>query len=310
MLFRSTGFVLPIRFIGHFKNLLHENKFDIVQIEFHQLISLAKYVPKSIKKIFVHHELRYIREERELSLYSFKSDFLNKTFQKNKNYEISSLKNYDLVCTLSDTDKQELENHFETPKIYSSPIPVALSNNPISFQFENRLVFLGGEDHFPNKEGLDWFLNHCWRPLKRYQPDIKLDVIGNWKNSGPTYAAQFTGVSFLGFVDDLTQALKNGLVIVPIRIGSGVRIKIIDAVNVGSPFVSTRIGVERLNFQNGVDCLIGDTPDEFIAKIRDVIASPDLGHTLAVHAKSTLLSEYNYQALIQRRIKMYDEINS
>lgn len=309
MMFRSTGFVLPIRFINHFKDILTKKQFDFVQVEFHQLISLAKYVPKHIKKIFVHHELRYVREERELELYSFESSFLNKTFQRNKNYEINSLKMYDLVCTLSETDKKELEKQFSEPKIYSSPIPVVLNGDSISFKFENRLVFLGGEDHFPNKEGLDWFLNCCWNSLKKYQPELKLDVIGNWKISGDAYATQFSDVTFHGFVDDLNKALKNGLVIVPIRIGSGVRIKIIDAVNIGSPFVSTRIGVEGLNFKDGKDCLIGDSPQEFVARIRDIIATPDLGNELAVSAKKTLLSEYAYDSLIEKRLKMYDEGN-
>lgn len=310
MLFRSKGFVLPVRFIKHLKQTISAGNFDFVQIEFHQLISLAKYIPKGIKKIFIHHELRYVREERELKLYSFQSNFLKKAFESNKKYELEALKKYDLLCTLSETDKIELEKYISFPNIYSSPIPVSLSKDDVSFKYDQKLVFLGGGDHFPNKEGFEWFLDQCWPGLKTIHPGLKLLVVGKWAIADVArYTEKSSGVQFLGFVDVLSDVLLNGIVIVPIRIGSGVRIKIIDSVNIGAPFVSTSIGVEGLNFKHGLDCLIGDTAAEFSSQISKIIEKRDLGEFLVKNAKKTLLEEYDYDFLIDKRQHMFDELN-
>jgi hypothetical protein len=310
MLFRSKGFVLPVRFIKHLKQTIATENFDFVQLEFHQLISLAKYIPKGIKKIFIHHELRYVREERELNLYSFQSNFLKRAFESNKKYELDSLKKFDLICTLSDTDLLELERYIASPNIYSSPIPVSLSKHDVSFKYDQKLVFLGGGDHFPNKEGFEWFLDQCWPGLKSVHPELKLCVVGKWTTTDVTkYTAQSSDIQFLGFVDVLSDVLLNGIVIVPIRIGSGVRIKIIDSVNIGAPFVSTSIGVEGLNFKHDLDCLIGDTATEFSSQITKIIEKKDLGEFLAKNAKKTLLEEYDYDFLIDKRQHMYHELN-
>lgn len=66
-LFRSKSFGFPRRFIDHFRNVLLEDNFEYVQVEFHQLISFAKYIPGSSYKIFVHHELRFVREKENWS---------------------------------------------------------------------------------------------------------------------------------------------------------------------------------------------------------------------------------------------------
>jgi len=309
-LFRSRISSLPRQFTSHVKKILACQKFDFVQVEFHQLINLGGLLPTDAKKIFIHHELRYVREERETSLLSFKSDLIERTLDDNKSHELDALRQYDLVCTLSDHDRQELISCLPGMPVYSSPIPLQGSPNEVSFSFRNKLVFLGGEAHFPNKEGFDWFINRCWPALKSKFPALTLSVVGKWSESMIShYTSAFDNVEFQGFVDNLHTALSDSIVVVPIRIGSGIRIKIIDAVNVGTPFVSTQVGVEGLAFQHGRDCLIGDSAEDFCRQVESIIQNPELGKILAKNAKNVLQNYYSYQLLIDTRKQMYNESN-
>ncbi|SHF15504.1 glycosyltransferase [Pedobacter caeni] len=306
-LFRSKSFGFPRGFIDHFRNVLLEDNFEYVQVEFHQLISFAEYIPQSSYRIFVHHELRFIREKRELELFSFNSGFLKRIYKRNKKFELSALEKYDMVCTLSDVDKLLLEKDIKKPILVSSPVPIRVGKAETGFSSANKLVFLGGEDHFPNKEGVDWFLMNCWMPLKSKYPDLRLSVIGKWhQQTIDGYAGLLDAVSFLGYVEQLHEELANSIFIVPIRIGSGIRMKIIEAVNAGIPFVSTEVGVEGLCFKNGHDCLIGNTAQEFCSAVARILESEDLGTRLLENARNTLNKENSYTQLIDRRLAIYN----
>ncbi|MBB2149787.1 glycosyltransferase [Pedobacter gandavensis] len=306
-LFRSKSFGFPRGFIDHFRNVLLENNFEFVQVEFHQLISFAKYIPRSSYRIFVHHELRFVREKRELDLFSFQSAFLNRVYKRNKSFELSALEKYDMVCTLSEVDKVILEKDLKKARLVSSPVPIKALGTGMDYSFDHKLVFLGGEDHFPNKEGLDWFLRNCWTGLKSNYPKLELMVIGKWHQSSITeYEAQLGSVNFMGYVEDLSAVLANSIFIVPIRIGSGIRMKIIEAVNMGIPFVSTEVGVEGLCFKNGKDCLIGNTAQEFCSSIAKLIESDDLGSRLSKNALNTLNEENSYEKLMDKRLAIYN----
>lgn len=306
-LFRSKSFGFPRGFIDHFRNVLLENDFEYVQVEFHQLISFAKYIPRSSHRIFVHHEIRFVREKRELDLFSFRSGFLKNIYKKNKAFEVSALEQYDTVCTLSEVDRVILEKEVKYARLISSPVPIKAAKTGTDFSFGNKLVFLGGEDHFPNKEGVDWFLMNCWKALKSKYPDLSLSIIGKWHQPAiDHYTGQLDGVHFPGYVDDLSAALANSIFIVPIRIGSGIRMKIIEAVNSGIPFVSTEVGMEGLCFKNGQDCLIGNTPQEFCSAIVRLIESDHLGSQLSANAQHALNKEHSYEKLIEQRLAIYN----
>ena len=179
------------------------------------------------------------------------------------------------------------------------------SNNTV-YNFKNKLFFLGGDEHFPNKEGITWFLDNCWAKLNVENPGLTLHIIGNWSDESKTKYSNHKNIIFLGFVDSLTDVLKDGIFIVPIRIGSGMRMKIIDAVLNGVPFVTTTIGVEGLNFENQIDCLIGDSYSDFSACIQTLIYNPNLAVQLVNNARETLFAKYSYERLITIRKDFYD----
>ena len=126
----------------------------------------------------------------------------------------------------------------------------------------------------PNIEGLEWFLAESWPKIAEACPGVKLKVIGRNPDEGLVQAAKRAGANweFTGFVDDVRPHIHGGdLSIIPLRIGGGTRLKAYEAMALGSPLVSTALGVEGLPIDDGTHCLIADTAEAFADACIDLL---------------------------------------
>ena len=298
-------------FIKYVISLVECNSFDLIQAEFYSNISLPIFLKKKHPIIFIHHELFYVRIRRELNLIAPNDIYLNTICELQERYELSMLKQFDKVVTVSDHDKILLSEYIDDENLYSSPLAIQIGErkNSSDYIFNNILTFLGGGSHYPNKDGVVWFLKNCFPLLKAKYPALKFHIIGSWDESViKTLASE--DVIFYGFTPNLENALYNSISIVPIRIGSGMRMKIIDAINHGIPFVTTSVGVEGLDFKDNYDCFIGDTDIDFVEKISELIQNTYLQNSFIKQSMNTLQRLYSFDSAIEKRQQLYNSILS
>ena len=112
----------------------------------------------------------------------------------------------------------------------------------------------------------------------------------------------------MGYVDDLRAFLKGSIAVVPIRIGSGMRMKILDAIAARCPFVTTAKGVEGIDLENGRECLMADDPDAFAEAIIRLAGDAELQEQLALRAEAKLQALYSPGQMQQRRLDIYKGI--
>lgn len=112
----------------------------------------------------------------------------------------------------------------------------------------------------------------------------------------------------MGYVEDLREYLNGSIVLVPIRIGSGMRMKILDAVSSMASFVTTTKGVEGIDLRHNEECLIADSATDFAAAVIRLEADKKLQVRLATQALKRLRELYNPQEMLERRLAVYDEI--
>jgi glycosyltransferase involved in cell wall biosynthesis len=193
-----------------------------------------------------------------------------------------------------------------------SPLPVDLTEHPINqpFEFSNRLVFLGPEVHFPNLDGVDWFLNNCWHKLLKNNPRLRFSILGKWSDEAKIMFSGFRNVTFEGFVEDLSSVMKGSIMIVPLRIGSGMRMKILEGAAWHVPMVSTSIGAEGLPMKNMENCILADTSGEFIDGILTLAADNNLQNMFVKHAKHIIKLGYSVEECGQLRNEIYQKITS
>jgi hypothetical protein len=296
-------------FVSHVASISRDHQFDIIQIEFISLAPLVYILPKGPIKVLVHHELRYIRIKREFYLFQNQDDFDICRLEAIRDQEISLLQRFDKIITLTENDKEILSQNISPEKIYVSPATIKIINSQeIDFlPFSDKLVFIGSSIHLPNIDGVRWFLGSVLPLIEKENPDIYLNIIGAWdKHFIKEYSRK--NVKFLGFVEKLANPLQNAMLIVPIRIGSGMRLKILEAINHQIPFITTTVGVEGLDFKSNLDCIIADTPENFANEILRLSKNINKQHELVNNATLKLKEFYSFESALQKRLEFYKSL--
>lgn len=299
----------PKPIIQHIQEIIKQEKIDIVQSEMLCNISFIHAIPHNVKTVFVHHELGFVRHELELGS-RVSDDFDGNSYAMcSKNLEIGQLNNYDCVVTLSSIDKKKLiDSGVRTRIVDSFAIVDGKDYTNRITDWHCELSFVGPDNHEPNVVGLNWFLETCWDKLLLKDPRFHLTIIGKWTERNIVKITnRFNNISFAGFVDDLSEALRKTVMIVPITVGSGIRMKILEAANLGIPFISTTIGAEGIPLITGVHCLIADTPDEFILSI-EKMKDDVFRNSIVNHANQMVRQHYSIEALCQNRLSIYQSL--
>ena len=159
--------------------------------------------------------------------------------------------------------------------------------------------------HYPNVNGILWFLKKCWIELKRREPEFKLQIIGEWDDQQKRKIQRiYPGIIFHGYVPNLEKYIENTIMITPINIGSGIRMKILEAVSLGIPVVSTSIGAQGLPLKDGEDCFITDNPQIFVKDILK-LNNVKIQETIVKHAQAKISKQYSLNSLKETRLNIY-----
>ncbi|WP_300729834.1 glycosyltransferase [uncultured Bacteroides sp.] len=311
VLFESTYNQLPKQYLEYVAEISRKG-FDFIQVEFYELVSLGYILPQEAETIFVHHELRFIRNENELSLFPAPTPLDRMCYEVAKNYERDALRTYKHIITLTETDRNILKDFIGQENIHTSPAVIQIPRNEnICFKpaEECRLTFIGSGLHAPNKDAVTWFIKEIHPLLCRANLPFTLEVIGAWDKKSVHEFSQIPHVKMAGFVDDLHSYLNGSISIVPIRIGSGMRIKILDSIAARTPIITTTKGVEGLDLRNHMECLIADTPEAFAEAIMQLGKDTALQQRLSEQADLRLQKLYNPGILLETRMEIYRKIS-
>jgi glycosyltransferase involved in cell wall biosynthesis len=296
--------------IDQIVNVIADVQPDIVQMDFVDTLDLSLCIPKNVKKIFVHHEIRFRRIETELNTltdlvgsYGF---YIRRMCEV---LEVNLLNTFDGIVTFSEEDRSLLLQKLSVKNIISSPFPV-LNKEILEIRDENlvidKLVFVGIENHSPNKDAVEWYINNLAQ-LVQDRLKLVLHVIGKWSTEFKMKHEQNPSVHFAGFVEDLSGYCKNSIMIVPIRIGSGIRTKILYSMAWGTPVISTTIGSAGI-LDNDKILLTANTAVEFVEAIDKILADHSYCKSMVLSAQSVLRKHYSQQSAGEKRLLFYKSI--
>ena len=148
---------------------------------------------------------------------------------------------------------------------------------------ERPIVFVGTMGYYPNRQGMEWFMEKVWPRVMERRPSARLWVVGGWPSwaePGPIY--QQPGVEVRGFVEDLSSVWRRAAALVcPLQIGSGTRIKILEAWSHRLPVVSTSVGIEGLEARSGMHAQVTDDPTEQATALVELLEDADQWERLA-----------------------------
>ena len=292
--------------LSDINGIIEKYSIDIVQVEFFPVIDYVYCLPSDVKKIFVHHELSFVRKQTQMKQLENKTAYDDFMLARTTDREIAVLNKYDAIIVLSEIDKEKLEINGVKTNIFVSPLFIPNSGYAEFIPAKNRIVMIGGGAHFPNIEGLRWFIDKI-HPILSKQINYRLEVIGDYWDVNNLQNLP-DNITFLGFVDDLSKVVPGSVMIVPILSGSGMRMKILESVNNSVPFVSTTIGVEGLSFVGSRDCEIADNPEVFANKISNLLRDTNLQRKYVMNSRKVYEDNYSSSISSQRRLAVLDTI--
>ena len=218
------------------------------------------------------------------------------------------------VLLTSHVDSEFLNQSGRHPEFRSFILPDGIDVGPPFYQAEESkpwsLVFTGNMSYYPNEDAVRFFCKQVLPMIQEKAPQVRLDVIG--KNPSPSlvqFAKRSRNVFVLGFVNDLrTEITKRSLYICPLRIGTGVKVKLLEAMSVGMPIIATPISAEGLEVEKDKHLLIASSPKEFAEKVLLALSSPVLRKELGNHARMKIKERYTWEKIGQDLDRIYSEV--
>ena len=289
-------------------NLLLANKIDIINIKY---LYMAQYVPEAYKSILSIYELRSLACYRK-----FKNDSILKKFPtflsilKMLNYEVKVLNKFNLVVTLTGYEKKLL--NFLSPHLKTEVSPLGVDCNYFSKDAEKEdtdLIFIGYFLHPPNIDAMIYFCSKIFPLIKKELPDTTLTIIGYKPPPEIVALGKNRSVTVTGYIDDIRPYITDSKVyIVPVRLGAGMRGKILEAWAMAKPVVSTSIGCQGFDAVDGENISIANKPEVFAQKTITLLKDKELRLKLGKNGRKLAETKHDWKIIAQNLEEIYKNV--
>lgn len=236
-------------------------------------------------------------------------------YWKMMQYEQQLFRQFNLCLIVSERDKQRVEQSFSAVKSLVGIVPNGVDleyNQPgLAPKIDHKLIFNGALTYYPNFNAMNFFLREIFPLVLDKAPQAQLYITGSTQGVALDQLPVHQNVIFTGYLDDIRPAVASSQVcVVPLQQGAGTRLKILEAMALGTPVVSTTKGAEGLGVESGKHLLIADTPEEFSAHILSLLNDTKLRSVLSTNALQMLHEVYDWKIIGNHFCNLVDQIGS
>ncbi|MBN8727795.1 MAG: glycosyltransferase [Xanthomonadales bacterium] len=285
--------------------------FDAVHVDMLPLVAnLPRQcgLPLVLNAHNIEHALLERRSETERS--PWRRRFLAAQVPRLRAFEVAAWQRADLVLACSPGDTEVIRTAAPRTRVEVIPNGVDLdANRPdASTPGPGQLVFVGQMGWFPNRDGVEWFLAEVFPRILAARPHVSLQLVG--KPDGFAVPAALRGhVQMAGFVEDVRRPVRDAAVyVVPLRAGSGTRLKVLEAMALGKAIVTTSIGSAGIALQPGRDALFADDAASFATAVLELLADPARAARLGSAARAVAEARYGWTAIGESLVGAYDSL--
>ncbi len=286
--------------------LLNEQEFDLVQIE---SIHLMAYLPiiraarnHSIVICDWHNvesELMRQYSERETSL--VRRAYARRTARLMNEAEQDALRKFDAHIAVSEEDAERLRRLNSTVRIFVIENGVEASyyaDEQNGSGIKDRIVFVGSMDYHANIDAAMNFSRNVWPMLSQKKPELTFTIVGRDPSSAVRELSSIPGVEVTGSVEDVRPYYRRAIAaVVPLKVGGGSRLKILEAMASAVPVVSTTLGAEGLQVRDGENILLADTDRDFAEKVITLIERQELRTAIVDAGRALIAHRYDWAKL-------------
>ncbi|MDG1842381.1 MAG: glycosyltransferase [Crocinitomicaceae bacterium] len=270
-----------------------EEKFDLIVLDnLYACAYIDTIKNKSTSKIIYRsHNVEHIIWERlyKKEQFLFKRLYLKILSKQLKKIELKILKKVDAVWSISNTDSLYLLNK----TLSLSTIPMALNFHDKKLEYSNKdLFFIGSYNWSPNIDAVTWLCNVLLPKLHEKDSNVVLHIAGSYSDEIESKLTYSKNIIFHGFVKDSNEfMINNGIFVMPIRTGSGVRVKALEAMSLSVPIIASEMALEGVDCENSF--LKAKGIDDWLEKIHLLRSSESMRRDISKNAYSYVKSTYN-----------------
>jgi polysaccharide biosynthesis protein PslH len=292
-------------------DLLRTRHFDLIHMD---SIVFARYLPllADVPVVLGHHNVESVLLTRraQVERAPLQRAYLRHQAHLMEREERTSCPRCQLNVVVSDADKNELHRIAAGAKSAVVPNGVDIDAFQPSLGREEGLVFVGGLNWLPNRDALQYFCDEILPRVRATGEVTPVRWVGVASDEARRQYRDRYAVELTGYVNDVRNYVRDAACyVVPLRVGGGTRLKILDAWAMGKAVVSTSIGCEGLAAQDGRNILIRDDPESFAQAVRTVLQDETVRRRLGAEGRETVERLYSWERIGESLLNLYGSLH-
>lgn len=291
---------------------LTKNNYDVVLLESLFVCDYIKIIRQHSKAKIIYraHNVEHkIWDNNAAQIRGFRKNYVKLLAKRLKHYEQTKINEVNAIASITEDDKKDLEKL--GCKVPIAVFPFGINTN--EYKCDNSSVaktifHIGSMDWIPNEEGIKWFLNNVWKKVAINNPDWKLKLAGR---KMPNWLLNISknNIEVPGEVESASNFIcENGIMIVPLLSGSGMRIKIIEAMALNKLVIATTIAAKGIKSEHKRNIVIANTAEDFVKEINYYINHESDRHLIAKSGQELVATNYDNQVIVNNLVEFFQEI--
>ncbi len=293
------------------RELLSAETFDVVHYEMFHIAQFYSEtdLPRVLSQQNVDSAIwRRLQGETSNLFYKFAYWTQQIAFQR---YERVISPKFDAVTCTSDIDAAVFQQHCAEGVVKVIPNGVDVTHYRPDFTSEEpaHLIYIGSMDWYPNEDAVSFFVEEVLPQIQNSVPDVKFSIVGGNPSARVQKLEDIEGVVVTGRVPEIKPYFAEATVFaVPLRIGSGTRLKILEAMAMGKAVVSTTVGAEGLALRDGEEIFIADEPKAFADAVIRLITNPSLRQKIGENGRTRVEQDYDWRNIGKKLLAVYESV--
>ena len=294
-----------------FRELIANESFDLVHYEMFHVAQFytETHLPRVLSQQNVDSAIwRRLCSETANPFYKFVYWTQQLAFQR---YERVLSPKFDAVTCTSDIDAAVFQEHCAEDAIQIIPNGVDITHYRPDFTTEApaHLIYIGSMDWYPNEDAVGFFADEVLPRIQEKVPDVAFSIVGGNPSPQVQKLAAREGVVVTGRVPEIKPYFAEATVfVVPLRIGSGTRLKILEALAMGKAIVSTTVGAEGLDLKDGEEIFIADEPTAFANAVIRLLTDSELRRRIGENGRARVERDYDWRSIGEKLHEVYANI--
>lgn len=219
------------------------------------------------------------------------------------------------VCTVvSERERENLRNvapHYASVRVIPNAVDTSEYTGTYGSPRPNTAVFSGALTYSANYDALRYFLDEMYAPISEAVPDFRVRVTGRHNGIDIASLRAYPGVEYTGYLADVRPTVaQSWLSLVPLRQGGGTRLKILEAMALGTPVVASQKGADGLDVADGRDILLAADRQQFVEKTIHLLRSPALHERIAAGGRQLVKSKYDWAVVGHELNRIVDQVSA